>query len=199
MPPTQSKYRGARILFLLACGSVFIVAVALRAPHLPIATSHNTEADAPRSHTRRPVIPARHAAPPSIPAPKQIRPVYKITPTPPTSGTTPEYSALIDECHRESEQILCSGKMTNHTDAQINLIKAASVNAVDDEGNQIRSTIAFSMGRNYATLIPGAPVAFAVTFDDPHQNAKAVTFQLWIYWRSYMIPDTLTYSRLPVQ
>ena len=126
-------------------------------------------------------------------------PVYKLRSTPPASGAAPEYSVVINECHRESSQILCSGKMTNNTDASIDIMEANSTNAVDDEGNQIRSNLAFGMGHNFATLIPNDPTNFSVAVADEHQNAKTINFQLFIYWRSYVQYDDLTFQGIQIQ
>jgi hypothetical protein len=136
--------------------------------------------------------------------PKQL---YTINPTPPYSGENPNFTVLMDECHRGGDLILCTGKITDNTDAPTRTQLRDST-AVDDEGNAIfvgsfGGGVSFvganSMYGNMQRLMPGVPTKFRVTIDDPHRNVRFMNLQLVFDWTSNSELDTLLFKKLPVQ
>lgn len=129
---------------------------------------------------------------------------YKPTPMLPTSGGDDDYSFEIEECHRSGEQIVCSGKATNKTDARTKLA-LHNASSVDDEGNMANARMMFpSAGEPYGIseyLMPGVPTNFTLTISDNHQKVRSINLELDTNWEAGGSAkyDELIYKGVPVQ
>lgn len=129
---------------------------------------------------------------------------YKITPTLPTSGANPDYTMQVDECHRAGDQILCSGKITNNTDAPTNTYLRDS-SAVDDEGNSffVGSFLGVGIGfPGFGTeerIMPNTPTKFILTVNDAHRNVKTINLQIAVDWTGGARYGSLIFQGIPVQ
>jgi hypothetical protein len=129
---------------------------------------------------------------------------YKITPILPTSGANPDYTMQVDECHRAGDQILCSGKITNNTDAPTNTYLRDST-AVDDEGNSffVGSFLGVGIGfPGFGTeerIMPNIPTKFVLTVNDAHRNVKTINLQIAVDWTGGARYGSLIFQGIPVQ
>ena len=132
---------------------------------------------------------------------------YKVSPTLPTSGGDPDFSMVINECHRSGDQVRCLGMVTNNTDAPRSTDLHDS-SAVDDEGNSFfiatfGGGISFAgdaaTGGLRARLMPSVPTKFSVTISDAHRNVKAINLQISVDWLGNASIATLIFEGIPVQ
>lgn len=131
----------------------------------------------------------------------------KMDPIAPSSGADPEESLVVDECHRAGDQVRCSAKITNNTDAPRNTYLRDS-SAVDDEGNSFFIG-SFGGGISFASeagfggvnqrLMPGVPTKFYVTVNDAHRNVKKINLQISADWTGGARYATLIFNDVPVQ
>jgi hypothetical protein len=128
----------------------------------------------------------------------------KIDPIKPESGGDSDFNFLLDECHRSSDQIRCSGKITNLTDAPTHTYLRDST-AVDDEGNSFfvgtfGGGLTFGSGFGDNTrLMPDVPTRFEIHVNDAHRNVKTINLQINVDWTGRSRYDTLAFQGVTVQ
>lgn len=201
----ESRYGLYQGLFMSLCVLVIVVAIVrscaqtLRPAFQPVAPSPITQ----KPNNQKPsAIPKREVPHPSAQIPiekSEDEPSYKLTPTKPTSDWNDEYTLLIQECHRSGEQIICSGKATNKTDARTKLAFHGG-NAIDNEGNSAFLDAQFPGSGIDMYLLPDVPTNFKIEVKDKHQKATSLNLQLKIHWESDRSTyDTPVYKDLPIQ
>lgn len=131
---------------------------------------------------------------PRSPQPVPQGPQYKLTPTEPTSRSS-EYSMVVQQCHRENDEIVCLGKTENNTDAATEIMLLRGT-ITDDEGNSFRVE---TSPHNTARLLPGVPLAVIFTAEDPHMNVKNITLEYFVHWRWPDPEHDLIFRDIPVQ
>lgn len=133
-------------------------------------------------------------------APPPVAPAYKINPTTPISGASSTFPVLVDECHRDSDQIKCSARMTNTTDEPREMWVGYGGTATDDEGNSFKLRADFSGAGARLHLLPGVSAKLIFSIDDAHRNVRSISF-LFNFWPIDSNDDhtTLTFKDIPVQ
>src|SRR5579862_1341244 len=192
-----------KLIFILLFVLVIPVAV-IRAASLKISQWEHGK-DAPQAGASAQPIQAQTSIPeaqkaPAIPKP----PPLKIETINPTSSGTADYSLVLQECHHSGDRILCSGQITNMTDATINLLLSDS-SAVDNEGHgffiaTFGGGFVFDGGGPLAGhLMPNVPTRFIVTVNDAHQNVKSLNLWLNAIRANGSRNETFTFEGVPVQ
>lgn len=138
---------------------------------------------------------------PSQPAPTVTQPpsppAYKITPVEPIPPNGRTISFVMQECHRNSDHVVCVMRCLNNTDATINGITTKFDNAVDNEGNSLPDD---NYGLARFSLMPGVPRNAAFNLREPHTGATAVSVQM--QWDADQLNDgihQLAFPNIPIQ
>jgi hypothetical protein len=178
-----------------------------------IATEHHAPKASPIASTE---TPAPNEPSTALDAPPRVPPETVIV-TPDTQNDPPPNRQLvhleskeghpeffdlwIEECHRASDKIYCSGKIKNLAD-QVYHFNVQLLTAIDDRGNTLRGT---THGGDY-DLIPNTPVNLTLEMDEPHQSEMhSVTLRLWAGPRSFSQGGPrddmhyLTFPNVPLQ
>lgn len=147
----------------------------------------------------------KQKTPPRTEKPVQMPklPSYKISTILPTEGGSNDLSLMINECHHSGDSIICTGMITNNTDAptQTGLY---GCNATDDEGNtfslgSVVGTFYFPGVGGQFRLMPGVPTKVMVDVPDPHRNVKAINLQLYVDWDGNPSHLSPVFKGIPVQ
>ncbi len=201
--PGETKYSALRGLFIFLC-LLLIAAASYRSCNRVIESHRNNASTLVPVATAPPSPSPREGSKPT-PLPPPPKPDYKLNPISPTSSADPNYPTTIDECHRTGDNIRCSGRITNYTDAPTTIYLCDST-AVDDEGNSFFIGSFMGVDVHFAgfgdeeRIMPNVPTKFIVIIPDPHRNVKAVNIQLAINTCSAEPPiQTLIFTKVPVQ
>jgi hypothetical protein len=123
-------------------------------------------------------------------------PAYKITPVEPIPPNGRTISFVMQECHRDSDHVVCVMKCLNNTDAIVNQIDTVFESAVDDEGYSLPDEGGFAR----FSLMPGVPIKAAFHLREPHAGATKVSIQM--RWDSDSLMDgihQLAFPNIPIQ
>lgn len=124
-------------------------------------------------------------------------PTLKLTPVEPIPPNGRTISFVIQECHRNSDHVVCVMKCLNNTDAIIKQLDIHFYSAVDNEGNGLPDDYG---GFARTSLMPGVPRNAAFNLRETHYNATAVSIE--IGWDSDDLMDgihQLAFRNIPIQ
>lgn len=174
-------------------GALTITRDFVKSPQEPARNEQSERQSVTPAAIENPVHPQSFPAVTQTPPP----PAYKATPVEPIPPNGRTISFVMQECHRNSDHVVCVMRCLNNTDEIINQIDTRFDNAVDNEGNSLADD---NGGFARFSLMPGVPRNAAFNLREPHTGATTVSIQM--RWDADQLNDgihQLAFPNIPIQ